>query len=187
MSHSFLLLESARLVLRRFQRTDLVPFHAYRSDPNIARYQGWSEFSLDDARQFIEKKDACLPGASGVGAQIAIEVKASGEMIGDLYLNMPADEPAQAQIGFTLAPEHQGNGFATEAVETLLDYVFGALDKQRVTALTFARNDRSVALLERVRMRREAHHVQSSRLEGAWVDDYVYAILRSEWQRARAP
>ena len=181
MAGSFLPLESARLNLRRFRESDLEPFHTYRSDPDVGKYQGWSALTLDEARQFIETQDEHMPGALGVGAQIAIELKASGEMVGDVFLNTPADEPDHAQFGYTLGREHQGKGVATEAVETLLDYVFGPLDKHRATALTFADNARSVALLERIGMRREAHHLQSSRLDGAWVDDYVYAMLQSDW------
>ena len=41
------------------------------------------------------------------------------------------------------------------------------------------------ALLERLGMRREAHHVRSYWFRGAWVDDVVYAMLRTEWSNAR--
>lgn len=178
-------LASARLILRKFQTSDVAPFHAYRSDPAIAHFQGWNAFTLDDAEAFVARQRAQEPGALGVGAQIAIELTSSGEMIGDVYLNTSDDKPHTAQIGYTLASRHQRHGYATEAVETLLHYVFGTLNKHRVAALTFADNLRSVALLERVGMRKEAHHTQSSQLDGAWVDDAIYAMLQDEW-RSRA-
>lgn len=186
MLQPFLPLPSDRLLLRPFLDSDLEAFHSYRSDPELGRYQGWNAPTLDEARRFINKQCEQVPGALGVGAQIAIELKATEQMIGDVYLDTPADEPALARFGYTLSREHQGKGLATEAVETILDGVFGLLDKHRATALTFADNDRSVALLERIGMRREAHHVRSSRLAGAWVDDYVYAVLQHEWRERRA-
>ena len=171
------------MILRRFRAEDLHAFHAYRADPEVARFQGWSDFTLDDATRFIETQAGLVPGALGVGAQIAVVSKASGEMIGDVFLATPEDDSQQARIGYTFARQHQGRGLATEAVRTLLDYVFRVLDKRRVTATTFASNERSVALLERIGMRREAHHVQSALLEEAWADEYVYALLRHEWPR----
>jgi len=180
-AQEFTPLESERLLLRRFKPADLEPFHAYRSDPAVAKYQGWGEFTLEDARRFVDDQLGRNPGELGQGAQIAIELQASGAMIGDVYLNTPADEPRQAQIGYSLATRYQGAGYATEAVRRLLDYVFGPLDKHRVTAVTDTENVRSIALLERIGLRREAHFIQNYWFKGKWSDEYVYAILQSEW------
>ena len=76
-------------------------------------------------------------------------------------------------------------GYATEAVLRLLEYVFDDLNKHRVIATTDCLNDRSIALLERVGMRREGHYLQNHWFKGAWGDEYQYAMLRSEWN-ARA-
>jgi RimJ/RimL family protein N-acetyltransferase len=92
-----------------------------------------------------------------------------------------SDEPRQVELGFTLSAEHQGQGYATEAVMRWLEYVFESLNKHRLIAITDCLNDRSIALLERVGMRREGHYIQNVWFKGAWGDEYQYAILRSEW------
>jgi RimJ/RimL family protein N-acetyltransferase len=51
-----------------------------------------------------------------------------------------------------------------------------------VTARTLAENQPSIALLERLGFRREAHYVANSRFEGRWADEYQYALLKEEWQ-----
>lgn len=173
---SLLPLESPRLLLRPMRAADAEVLYSYRADPTLARYQGWSAISLEEARAFVERQAL-------ERKQIAIERKDTGEMIGDVYLNTPTDD--LAEVGFTVSTTHQGQGFATEAVRTLIDGVFTKLDVRRITALTFAENKRSVALLQRVGMRREAHYVESSEFEGRWVDDYRYALLRSEWASGR--
>jgi aminoglycoside 6'-N-acetyltransferase len=63
------------------------------------------------------------------------------------------------------------------------------LERQKhcVTADCDVRNSRVVALFDRLRMRREAHHVQSSWWKGEWVDEYVYALLAREWLEGRSP
>ena len=186
MRATWLPMQSERVILRPFREEDVAAFHTYRSDPDVAALQGWDPISLDDAHVFVGKQIAGRPGTLGTGAQIAIELRATGEMIGDVFLRTPAEQPYAAEIGFTLTPARRGHGYATEAVQLLLQGVFEKLGKHRVTALTYARNERSVRLLERVGMRREAHHIESSQLDGEWVDDYVYAILRWEWRKSRA-
>lgn len=182
MEDDFTPLETKRLRLRRFQLTDLEVFQAYRADPSVAAYQSWTErFSMEDARWFIERQLEITPGELGSDAQLAIELKASGAMIGDVFLNTPKDQPHQAHIGYTLARRHQGHGYASEAVQRVLDHAFRVLGKHRVSACTYAENERSVALLERIGMRREAHFVQTQRFQDRWVDEYVYGLLRSEW------
>ena len=174
-------LESRRLVLRRFTELDIEPFLAYRSDPDVARYQSWENYTRDDAQREVEDLRTLHPDIPGQWFQFAIEVKATNEMIGDCALLTPLAEPGQAEVGFTLASEHQGRGYATEALRCLLDYVFISLQKHRVIATADCENSRSVALLERVGMRREGHFLQNTWFKERWADEYQYAILRSEW------
>ena len=78
-------------------------------------------------------------------------------------------------------PQNQGRGYATEAVRLLLGYLF-ARGKHRITACCDARNAASVAVLERLAMRREGHLRQSTWAKGEWTDDLLYGLLREEWQ-----
>lgn len=179
--HDFAGLETVRLKLRRFADDDLAPFHAYRNDPDIARYQSWSDFSEQEARDFIAAQSGLRPGVPGQWFQFAIELKTAGVLIGDCALKIDEHESRQAEIGFTLAREHQGRGYASEAVSRVLDYVFGVLSVHRIIAITDCENDSSVALLERLGMRREGRFIQNVWFKGKWGDEYLYAILRAEW------
>jgi len=186
MPRQFTPLETQRLILRRFQESDLVAFQAYRANPQIEKYQGWGEFTLDDARKFIANQGEGEPGAPGVHMQIAIELKLTGELVGDVYVYTPEREPEQARLGYSIATAHQRKGYATEAVTAMLDYLFGALNKHRVGAGVDAENTASMALMERLGMRKEAHFIQSAWYRGQWTDEVQYAILQSEWQQRKA-
>jgi len=107
--------------------------------------------------------------------------RATGALVGDLGALVLADEPRNAEIGFTFATAHQGRGYATEAVLRLLEYLLVERGKHRVAAGCDDRNLRSIALLERVGMRREAHLIESSWWRGEWTNDLGYAILQREW------
>lgn len=118
------------------------------------------------------------------------------EVIGDLYLSIrdawaqPAvadrAKDCEAEIGWTLRPCEQGNGYATEAVGALIDACFGPLGLRRLTAVCFAVNEPSWRLMERLGMRREAHTVAESLHESlGWMDSYGYALLADEWPADR--
>lgn len=175
-------LESQRLWLRRMERRDLPTLLAYRNDPEVARYQGWASFTADEAEAMLATQSAREPGTPGAWFQFMLEEKAGGALVGDCGMCVNADEPRQAEIGFTLAREHQGRGVAAEAVRRLVAFAFGELGLHRVVAVTDARNAAAAALLGRTGFRREAHFIQNAWYKGEWGDEYLFAILRSEWR-----
>jgi RimJ/RimL family protein N-acetyltransferase len=186
MDAAFAALTSERLVLRRFRPEDLDAFVAYRSDPGVARYQSWeAPYPRSQARQFLQELETIHPDTPGEWFQFAVALRATDRLIGDCAAHVPADDPRQAEIGFTLAPEHQGYGYATEAVRRLLRYLLIERGKHRVSATCDDRNTRSAAVLERVGMRREGHLVESTWSKGEWTNDLLYAVLRHEWPSSR--
>lgn len=175
-------LETARLILRPFEQRDIQPFSAYRSDPYVAKYQGWqAPFSLEQATRFVDEMMTRTPGEPGQWYQFALELKKSGEMIGDCAFQRLAEDHAQAEIGFTLASPFQGQGYGTEAVRRLIDYLFGDLSLHRLRANCDPDNLASSRLLEKVGMRHEGHFVESLWFKGVWADEEWYAILQREW------
>ena len=102
-------------------------------------------------------------------------------LVGDLATCVDADEHRQLEVGFTLAPEHQGKGYATEALRGLLAYAFDTLGMHRVIAVTDADNAAAAALLTRVGFRKEAHFRDNIFFKGAWGSELVFAMLASEW------
>jgi RimJ/RimL family protein N-acetyltransferase len=178
--------ETERLVLRRFDEADLPTFLAYRNDAEVARFQSWRATSEGEARRFIAEMGAAHPGVAGPGFQFAVAVKGSGH-VGDCYLKLLDYDVRQAEIGYTLARGAWGRGYATEAVRGMLGFVFDSLRLHRVSAYTAVRNARSVALLERVGMRREGRLRQSFWFADGWQDEYLYALLAAEWGAAKEP
>jgi RimJ/RimL family protein N-acetyltransferase len=89
------------------------------------------------------------------------------------------------EIGITMACEHQGKGYAIEAVNCLLHYVFAKIAKHRVIAVADTRNTPAVRLLERVGMRREVHFIENIWFKGSWGGEYLCALLDEEWLQSR--
>ncbi|GAB3251214.1 GNAT family protein [Nocardioides dilutus] len=172
--------ETGRLTVRAMVDADVEPFVAYRSDPDVARYQSWQDYSLEQGRALVAGMQDLRPGLPGEWYQFAL-VDASGDLVGDLAACVDADEHRQLEVGFTLAPEHQGKGYATEALRGLLAYAFDTMGMHRVVAVTDADNAAAAALFTRVGFRKEAHFRDNVFFKGAWGSEFVFAMLASEW------
>jgi len=176
-------LTGPRVALRRFHPGDVVTFVAYRSCEQVARFQSWdAPYPREEGERFIREIARDHPDTAGEWFQFAVALRATGQLIGDCAAKPQADDPRQCEIGFTIAPDHQGRGYATEAVRLLVGYLFTGRGKHRITAYCDARNAASAALLERLGMRREGHLRESTWAKGEWTDDLVYGLLRDEWQ-----
>ncbi|WP_372662006.1 GNAT family N-acetyltransferase [Amycolatopsis kentuckyensis] len=171
---------SGRVVVRRFTAADAAAFTAYRSDPEVARYQGWDAPVPDaEARQLVAEFAAAEEGVPG-WFQYAVEV--GGVLVGDVGLCL-ADNRMQADLGFTIARAHQRRGYATEAVRCVLDRVFAA-GVRRVSAECDARNTASAGLLERLGFSREGFRRRHTWLKGEWTDDLLFGLLAEDWTGA---
>ncbi len=135
-------------VLRRMKHADLPIFHAYRSDTDLARYQGWSAMSLQDAQAFIQDAAVVETLKPGGWIQLAIADEATDSILGDvgLYVDEVQNE---AEVGFTLRRSAQGAGHATRAVRAAVALLLQTTSVARVRAVTDARNEGSIGVLGR--------------------------------------
>lgn len=147
---------TARLRLDALRDEDADALFAYRGDPAVARFQGWKPASVADAKRFIETQHGLAPDTLATWWQRAIRLRDSGKLIGDLGLHFMGD--ATVEVGVSLAPAQQRQGYAREALEVMLDFVLGGLRKQRVVAFVEPRNFMCMRLLEGLGMRRGADH-----------------------------
>ena len=169
-----------RLELRRFRSDDVAVFRAYRSDPEVARYQSWeAPLSTVDAQELVDEFAGLVPDAPG-WFQYAVELRGTSALIGDVGVNLHENR-MQAEIGFTFAREHQGHGYATEAVSRVVDHLLVSQGLRRVSAECDARNTASARLLERVGFRREGHRPEFTWLKGEWTDDLLFGLLARDW------
>ena len=187
MDSAFDRLRTPRLVLRRFSADDAEAFAAYRSVPEVARFQSWdAPYPVDRARRMIEWLGEHHPDEPGEWYQIAIaEREAPDVLIGDCGFRPRAEEPLVVDIGFTLGPSAQGRGYATEAVGELLRYLFDDRGKHKVCADCDTRNDRSWRLLERLGFTREGTLRAGYRDGDRWSDEHLYGFLATEWRDRR--
>ena len=171
-----------RVRLRPFEERDLDAMAAYRGDAEVCRYLPFEPQTPDDIRGRIGQLfgRTSLEGERA-GLILVIERVSDGRVVGDLVLFHLDPQAGSAEIGWVVSPAVAGQGLATEALRALIDTAFGVYGLRRLTARIDAENARSLALAERVGMRREAHHVENAWFKGRWSDELVYALLAREW------
>jgi RimJ/RimL family protein N-acetyltransferase len=174
-------ISTERLVLRGLILSDANTLFSYRSKPEIYKFQNWKPQTLKEAETFISEQIAKEPNTPDTWYQLGVLIKETNELIGDIGIHFIGSEDKQVEIGYTLSQEYQGMGYATEAVKGVLNYLFDTLKKHRITASIDPLNKRSIALLERIGMRKEAYFKKSIWSNGQWEDDIIYAILEEEW------
>ncbi len=191
-------IRTARLLLRPLAEDDVDDVVAYRSRLDVCRWVPFEPMSrsevLDRIRnslgQLTDEGQALtagveLPAARAPSAAVDGKPDRRGRVIGDVVLMWRSREHATGEIGYVFHPDHGGQGFATEAVDALLDIAFGIYRLHRVTARIDARNLASLRLAERVGMRQEAHLVENEWFKGAWSDEIDFAMLEREWLSKR--
>lgn len=167
----------ASVVLRRLCVTDLPAFQAYRTDVELGRYQGWSALSDSEAWAFLDAVNKAPLFNPGHWAQIAIAEPQTLALLGDIGLYL-AEDSRHAEIGFTLARQAQGRGLATAAVREAVQLILSSTAVDHVLGVTDARNQASIALLERIGMYRSEERTVVFR--GEECIEYVYILPRGD-------
>lgn len=172
-----------RLCLRPATTDDLAALGRIQNLPEVAR---WLPSSIGSQADYLLRM-----GRHGLLPRTLV-VERDDEVIGELYLHVTSGwaqrevaeqaRDSEAEIGWGLAPDHQGHGYATEAAAELLRICFEDLGVRRVTAGAFAGNVPSLRVMERLGMRRETLGVRTTlHRDGDWVDSTVHALLADEW------
>ncbi len=142
-----------RLLLRRSRADDAEAISAYRSDPDVHRYQGWDRTDPDGVREEIEEMSARAPGDPEGWVQFSVEERATGTLVGDVGISPAEGEPGVIKLGYTMSPPAQGRGYATEAISALVTYAFETLEADVVRAYASEVNVPSIRVAEKAGLR----------------------------------
>ncbi|MWG33300.1 GNAT family N-acetyltransferase [Halomarina oriensis] len=110
-------------------------------------------------------------------------VRADGERVGTVGLHEFRDGWGRAEAGYFFHPDHWGNGYATEAVELVCGYGFRERRLNKVAARTFAFNEASGRVLEKVGFQHEGTLREEAFEQGEYVDLEYWGLLAEEYER----
>ena len=150
-------IETERLLLRPWKATDHEPFAALNADPQVMEFFP-SILSRIESDAFADRCQSLIL-ERGWGFW-AVEVRETGAFIGLVGLHIPVAEMPFSpcvEIGWRLAQDRWGRGYATEAAREALHHGFARLELMEIVAFTAIRNLRSRAVMERLGMLEEGY------------------------------
>jgi RimJ/RimL family protein N-acetyltransferase len=169
-------LHTNRLVLRPFSTDDL-PRLTYMSDPAWRRYLG-PEFP--SAEQFIKNNTT-----ADWKQELNFAILHDGVLAGSVHLGLGRPSGV-GELACLLSPDAWGHGIAHEACTAILDHAFQSCGLFKAFARVDGRHARSIRVLEKLGLQREAvlrqHRLDA---EGQRSDELWYGVLGSEWAQRR--
>jgi len=172
-------LHTERLHLRKMKVLDSSSLFKIWSDPDVTRFMNVSCFTNENqAKEMINLLDGLSQDSKAI--RFSIIKMESNEIIGSCGYNSLDFENAKAEIGYDIAKSFWGRGYASEAINSLLDYAFSSLKMNRIEAKVVPENLNSIKLLQKLNFTFEGTLRQSERVDGKFNDLSIYSKLMSD-------
>jgi len=183
-----LTIETDRLILRPLCADDVDDLLEYQSHPEIVRYIPWPERTREQVIEALDKAISECKNSlveSGDFILLAWELKSTGKVIGQSNSGLESTRDQLADIGWVTHQDFQRQGYAFEATNALMNYIFTNFPIHRIIANIDTRNPESAKLAEKLGMRREGEFIDSEFFKGDWCSMWLYAILKEEFKHAQ--
>ena len=170
-------LRTERLVLRPYRLEDIEDILEYATSPNWARFIPVPQpYTREDAIRYVQEFIEMRP-ADGIGFAVTLQSKVIGGVRVRFFL-----ENHRAELGYGISPHHWRNGFAFEAVRTVMHDCFESIvTLNKISANVDSRNLPSRELLIKIGLREEGILRENRFVRGLPMDEVWYGILRTEW------
>jgi RimJ/RimL family protein N-acetyltransferase len=169
------MLETDRLIHRKFTLADLPALIEQRADPDVNRYLGGAERHTPE---FVEKRLRFYLDCYekfGFGS-CALVLKETGEFIGASGLQ-PLEDTGEIEVGYSLIKKYWGQGIGYETARGWLDYGFNQVGLERIVAVAEPENTGSWRIMEKCGMRYEKTETHYG------IECVFYAISKEEFER----
>ncbi|MDM9382145.1 GNAT family protein [Chlorogloeopsis sp. ULAP01] len=173
-------LETERLILREFAESDWQAVHTYASDPAVVRYLPFGPNTEEDTKNFLQAEVKMRRKKLRQHFAFAVTLKANKQVIGSCRISITNPDKREASIGFCLAKEFWGKGYATELGSKLLEFGFKQLNLHRIFAICDPQNKASMRVLIKICMRQEGYLREYELIKGQWRDALLFALLERE-------
>ena len=174
-------LETKDLILRKPRIKDARDIFVYASDGEVARYVLWEPHrSMAETVMFVRDLRARL--RAGCPSSWVVELREAGTVIGTIGFDWYSTDNQAAELGYSFSREYWNRGYATQALQAVIDAVFSSLPVNRLEAQHDVRNPASGRVMQKCGLLQEG--ILRGRIwnKGEFVDTALYAILRSDWE-----
>ena len=172
-------LETERLLLMEFVKSDAEELFKIRSDERVQKY-------LDrDLHKTVEESELMIDGMiktfnSKEGINWIIRKKDSLNVIGYIGYWRMIRNNVRAEIGYSMKPEYWGNGYMQEALSKVIDFGFNEFCLHSIEANVNPDNAKSIKLLDKFGFKREAYFKEDYFYNGKFLDTAIYSLLETD-------
>lgn len=170
-------IRTARLVLREFRAGDHDAVHRYAADPEVVRFQGWGPNTPAETTAFLGFAATAAAADPRPRFALAVVQASDDRLIGACELHVEDRTHRRGSLGYTLARDAWGQGYATEAAAALLTLGFDSLGLHKISATCDPANTASSRVLDRIGMTFTAVLKDHLRVRGEWRDRRLYEAL----------
>lgn len=176
----FPILETERLILRELTESDAQSILNCFSNTDVLRYYGQNPLrNIEQVKQIVRNFTESYNEKRGMKWGIELKDKKGTSIIGTIGFHDWSSEHRRAEISYALFPEQWGNGYATEAVSTVISYGFNNLNLTRIGAVVFLENESSNHLLTKLGFKKEGVLKNYMYQNDVPHDTNVYSLLKS--------
>jgi RimJ/RimL family protein N-acetyltransferase len=175
-------IRTERLILRPPRLSDAEAAYERRRLPEVARYQDWEmPYTRERAEKSIAKVEAMDRPVEGEGWSVTVvAAEAPDQILGDVYVETRWGGRS-GYFGYTFHPDHWGRGYATEAAQAIVHYLFTDLGVSRVESSLHPDNVPSARVLEACGLIFEGLTRRSFWVGDECSDDMLYGMSSADW------
>ena len=168
-----------RVALRTVEAEDEAFLRRHRNDPRLRKPLGEpTPWTAEDVATYREET---VRGEDGVTLLVCVD----GDPVGLVFLFREDERRGVAELGYWLAPDAWGAGYATEAADLLCAHAFDERALHRLTARVYEGNDASANVLEKLGFVEEGRLREDGVWGGERRDTFRYGLLAREWRAGR--
>jgi ribosomal-protein-alanine N-acetyltransferase len=174
-------LQTDRLILRQLTMEDIDFVFKHFHDATVTQYLMDEPPVMDyaQAQAIIEFYSA---PEDKMHNRWGIVRKADHRLIGTCGYHKWMKAHFRAEIGYDLSPDCWGQGYMSEAMRTVIRNGFERMGLNRIEAMVYTGNERSIKLLQKSGFKQEGLLRDYFYLDGIFYDHYLFSILRREWE-----
>lgn len=172
-------LSGAQVTLREFQSNDLDRVMTVVGDDRVTDSLSFDTRSHEQATEMLDGILTRAKQAPRTEYYLAVTTADNG-MVGFGRLGLNGVQAAK--LGYAIAADYWGRGYATDAARALIDFGFGTLKLHRVSAAMGPDNATSIELVYRLGMTYEGRIRDHVHTNGEWRDSLLYSVLTHEWK-----
>ncbi|RRA98633.1 GNAT family N-acetyltransferase [Larkinella rosea] len=169
-------IQTERLILNKYTEADLDNIKLLLSEPLVWEFSS-EQFSSGIYPERIYLQKMLQRYSDGKCSMFALKLNDSRTYIGEAGLLLFDEKINKVEIGFNILPKYWYNGYATEIIKAIIDFLFLSIQIERIEAITVVGNVRSEKALLKAGLKKEKTIENYNKIDGNSIDVFLYSIL----------